>query len=237
VPRPIHERLGSPPLIEAVFEIRAETGRPFSFLPGAMAGELAGTYPGLKETELNKIIGMLEIPPTMGFAATHVLSSSSGLRTVMLGPTGLAVSVKDYKDSHDFEDAIKPALTSYFDKGPVTRVLRLGLRYVNGIKEADPLIATIKWPALGETETVFTNLRSHFRYERPEGTLNVVVAYPDEIGIRLDLDFWLEPKRTMAVDDVIAWFDEGHERVHDAFTAMVKEDVYLKWKERVPVNG
>jgi uncharacterized protein (TIGR04255 family) len=235
--RPRHERLASSPLLEAHFEVRAESGRPFSFLPGAIAGSLAGRYPILAETEIAKIIGMLDIPPSAAYLVTHVFKKRDEKRIVQLGPRGITVTVKDYVDSFDFEEEIKHVLTSYFEHADPKQVFRLGLRYVNGIKENEPLTATFQWPVLEGAKANLLTARAVFHYRQPDGMLGVVVSSPEDIGIRLDLDFWLEPGKPMELAGVLQWFDAAHERVYEAFKSMVKPAVYERWKERVKVNG
>jgi uncharacterized protein (TIGR04255 family) len=201
-----------------------------------MAASLAEHYPNVSETELAKIIGMLEIPPAAGQLATHVFKTSNEQRIVQLGPRGVTITVKDYVDSFDFESAIKPVLTSYFEHADVKQVFRLGLRYVNDIREKEPLTASFHWPALTGGTSVSTSSRAVFGYTEPEGMLGVAVAPLEGTGVRLDLDFWLEPRSSVTLGDVFNWFDGAHERIHEAFVAMVKTDVYAGWAEGVRVH-
>jgi uncharacterized protein (TIGR04255 family) len=232
--RPKHERLNAPPLREAVFEIRGEIGRPFSLVPGSMAAALRAEYPDAGETDLAPMAGMLSLAPLAGLPITHFFRNSSGRRRFQLGPNGLSVNVLDYVDSFDFESDIRKVLSCYFEIGQLSKVVRLGLRYVNLFGRTDgmaPLTVDFQWPALAGASQTTTINRSEFRFENPTGTLGVVIASPDLEGLtRLDMDFFSEPGLSMTVDSILDWFDGAHERIYDAFRLLATPAQYSAWR-------
>src|SRR5712691_8623729 len=128
-----HDRLQAAPLIEAVFELRADTSGSFALLPGKMAAGLEADYPDFKETEFAKLAPMVQLPPEAGFFATHQFRTSDGKSMVQLGPLGLTVNALAYPGFGAFRKEVVTALANYCRHASITAVRRLGLRYINGL--------------------------------------------------------------------------------------------------------
>ena len=89
----------------------------------------------------------------------------------------------------------------------------------------------MEWPALpgGKPESVAA--RSVVSYETPVGGLGIAISEPYESdGVLLDLDFFHEPKRKMANEDILTWIDAAHERTYEAFRTMIDADLFARLK-------
>lgn len=236
-----HDRLGKAPLIEAVFELRADTEASITVLPGKMAVALEADYPEVKETEAARFLAIAPLPPEAGFAATHHFRASDGKGLVQLGPMGLTVNALVYTGFDSFRAAISRVLETYYTHASVAAVRRLGLRYVNRLPSTEgPLLsgltASLTWPQIEEATIKSVAVRGIFRYTQPSGQLAIAIAGPAQFspphqaGRLLDLDFSSEPAAAMTVRDILSWVDSAHERVYQAFRGMVDPSVFESWR-------
>jgi uncharacterized protein (TIGR04255 family) len=231
-----HDRLQTAPVLEVVFELRADIGGSFTFLPGKMAAGLETDYPDFKETEVAKFFPMVQLPPEAGFLATHQFRSSDGKSMVQLGPVGLSVNSLAYPGFDAFRAAVVRALASYYKHASITAVRRLGLRYVNGLPTGKELLsgltASVQWPALDGASVKSIAARGIFAYSEPKGELAVAIGAPRNTGpgTLLDLDFFYEPGTPMAEIDILGWIDAAHRRVNQAFRAMTDPKLFESWR-------
>lgn len=230
-----HDRLRKPPVIETVFELRADIGGSFTFLPGKMAAGLEADYPEVKETDFAKFFALAAPPPEAGFLATHQYRTSDGKQMVQLGPVGLSVNSLAYPGFTAFRSAVSKALRTYCTHASITAIRRLGLRYVNvlpsgGSSLLEGLTATVKWPSLEGSSVKSVAARGIFTYSEPSGQLAIAVGAPHPAGTLLDLDFFHEPGAAMTEADMLVWTDGAHERVYRAFRGMTDPKLFDSWR-------
>jgi uncharacterized protein (TIGR04255 family) len=229
-----HERLRKPPLLEAVFELRADTSGSFTVLPGKIAAALEADYPDLKETDVAKLILMAPPPPEAGFVATHKFQTSDGKGLVQLGPMGFSVNSLAYPGFEVFRSAVASVLSAYHRHASVSAIRRLGLRYVNGLPSGEPflsgLTASVKWPELQGAHVASVAARAIFAYPQPEGHLAIAIGAPHDKRTLLDLDFFHEPRAPVVQPEILKWIDAAHERIYTAFRSMTKPDLFDSWR-------
>jgi uncharacterized protein (TIGR04255 family) len=230
-----HQRLQNPPLLEAVFEVRADIAASLTVLPGKLAAALETDYPDVKETDFAKFVLMAPPPPEAGFVATHQFRTSDGKGMVQLAPAGFSVNSLAYPGFQAFRSAVAKVLASYGRHASVSAVRRLGLRYVNGLplpggELLSGLTASVKWPALEAARLTSVAARGIFAYSQPKGHLAVVIGAPQETRTTLDLDFYHEPRAAMAERDILSWIDEAHQRIYEAFRSMADPKVFESWR-------
>jgi uncharacterized protein (TIGR04255 family) len=236
-----HDTLSRAPLVEAVFELRADTEGSITVLPGKMAVALEADYPEVKETEAARFLAIAPLPPEAGFAATHQFRASDGKGLVQLGPMGLTVNAIAYPGFDAFRAAVSKVLDTYHAHASVVSVRRLGLRYVNRLAPPEDLLlsgltVSLTWPTIQDASVKSVALRGIFGYSDPKGQLAIAIAAPAQFsaprqaGRLLDLDFSSEPLCAMTAADILSWVDKAHDRVYQAFRGMVDSKVFESWR-------
>lgn len=236
-----HDTLSRAPLVEAVFELRADTEGSITVLPGKMAVALEADYPEVKETEAARFLAFAPLPPEAGFAATHQFRASDGKGLVQLGPMGLTVNAIAYPGFDAFRSAVSKVLGTYHAHASVVSVRRLGLRYVNRLAPPENVLlsglnASLTWPAIQDASISSVALRGVFGYSDPKGQLAIAIAAPAQFSVPyhagrlLDLDFSSEPVAAMTPADILSWVDKAHDRVYQAFRGMVDSKVFESWR-------
>jgi uncharacterized protein (TIGR04255 family) len=231
---PEHERLAHAPIVEAVFELRTGPQPSFSLLPGKVADALSETYPTVRETELTKVLGIVHLPDPAGLIVSHQFFAPDEKQFVQLSPWGIAVNTTSYPGYAAFRSAIDFVLERYFELAEVGTVKHLGLRYINGLpRNADLTLsytADIELPLVGGIRPQSIAARAQYAFHDPEGTLAIALASPHPIGASLDLDFYRVPGEAMDRMAILAWLDAAHDRVYEAFRAMVPPALFNSWK-------
>jgi len=236
-----HDTLHKAPLIEVVFELRAETAASVTVLPGKMAMALEGDYPVVQETEVAKFLAIAALPLDAGFAASHQFRASDGGTMVQLGPMGLTVNALAYAGFAGFRAAVAQVIRRYFEHASVGNVRRLGLRYINRLPAAEKpalsgLTASLNWPEIEGATAKSIAVRGVFTFSKPSGQLAVAIAAPAQFsaphqaGRLLDLDFSFEPSAAMTAQDILSWVDTAHARIYEAFRDMVEPSVFQSWR-------
>jgi uncharacterized protein (TIGR04255 family) len=195
---------------------------------------LADRYPIIEETEAAKIAAIAELPPGAGFMTTHKLQSPDRKNLVQLGASGFSVNSVAYVGFDQFRSEILRVLQLYAQVAEFKKVERLGLRYINFVNvEQEPLSGLtmqLIWPDFPDGTPQAVAARIIVRYADPPGQLAVAVGSPDPKGTRLDFDFFSQPDRAIAVDEILSWTDRAHLRIYDAFRRMVRSDLFASWE-------
>jgi uncharacterized protein (TIGR04255 family) len=231
----MHPRLAKAPVIEALFELRGKFDRPFSLIPGRMAEALAADYPETIETELAKFGSIFaEYPTEAPFIVSHQFKTPDGKRLVQIGPMGIAVNSLAYTAFADFRASVSSAIETYYSVALIKGISRVGLRYLNRVPAKDGaflggLTVKLDWPPLNSAKATSLAARMVFSYDDPPGQLGAALAGPNP-ETTLDLDFSFTPHSELALRQVLSWIDRAHERIYEAFTALVSPALMESWK-------
>lgn len=236
------EQLGRPPLVEALFELRADCATPYSIVPGAMYDRLRDRFPTM---EVNPLINT---PIEIVGLALHRFTAADGKRMVQCGPGVLTVNVLgDYGAFESFEDLIKAGTDAFFDAAKPTKLHRLGVRYINLLPEdaiqraGQPLRVVTTFPSEGLPPQKTIAAKGTFEYPAERGTLGLAFALPHQMpdgrkGCLLDLDFFTQDAQSFAAPDCLPWVKKGHDVIYQAFRSSLTATMYREL-EPEPARG
>ena len=141
-------KYASPPIVEAVCELRFEKGDWDPTTPGKFHQRIEENYPAKPRevrffetqmsagTPLEASVAVKELPNRTQF------SSDDGRRVISIGPRVLNVSeLKVYSSWKEFKKRIKSSLEIYEKIASVSDPIRIGIRYINRvvISAEDPI--------------------------------------------------------------------------------------------------
>ncbi len=229
-----HPRLSNAPVLEAVLELRGRIGQSFSLIPGRFAAAVVAEYPQATETELARLGVLVEPPIEAGLMVTHQFRAQDGKRLVQLGPGGISVNTLAYTGFGEFRRSISAALDTYIELAALQSIARIGLRYLNRVpNEGTELLSgftvQVAWPVLPGGKPAAFAARMLLTYDDPPGHLGAAIAQPSP-GATLDLDFFIQPDKLLPRHEILAWVDKAHDRIYEAFTALVAPSLLQSWK-------
>jgi uncharacterized protein (TIGR04255 family) len=228
------EPLTRAPLIEAVFEVRASCQASPALIPGAIYGRLKKRFP------VSETAGVINIePPEARFGSVQRFLNEQRTRLVQCGPEMFSVNVLgDYGEFPEYEALIREALEAFYAEAQPTKLKRLGIRYINLLKEeaiasagGRPLRTDVAFPSDVLPSQDSIAYRGVFSFPKDNGVLGLAVANPHQLpdgrrGCLLDLDFFVENPTFRAVDDCLPWAKRGHDVVYDAFRSILTPEMY-----------
>jgi uncharacterized protein (TIGR04255 family) len=234
----VREPIENPPLVEALFELRAECDVPYVLVPGALHAKLPN-YPMIEESD-RAVMGKVKLSSH----AFHRFRSDDGTRLVQCGPGLFTVNILgDYGEFEDFEAMIRTGLEAFKEVAKPTKVLRLGVRYVNLIPQEcmagldQPLRVTAAFPSdvLPAQDTIA--MRGLFSIPEAQGRLGLAVSAPHQLedgrrGCLLDLDFFQKEPQAIDINGCLPWVETGHDVIYQAFRSCLSEELYARLKER-----
>lgn len=229
------EQLSKPPLIEAIFEVRAACQTSANLIPGAISERLKERFP-VAETGAGIVLNA-DGAAHVGFLERFL--NAERTRLVQCGPEMFTVNVLgDYGEFPEFASMIKESLAAFYAVAKPTKLKRLGVRYINflpadlvGAAAGKPLQIAATFPSDGLPERHELALRSLFEFPKQNGTLALAVANPHQLpdgrrGCLLDLDFFVETPTFLAIDDCLPWAKQAHDVIYDAFRSVLTPEMY-----------
>lgn len=232
-----HETLGSAPLVQAGFELRARASTSLSLLPGRLAESLIKSHPRVTETEAAKFAGITEMPAESPMLITHVYMGPDDQQLVHLGTNGIGVNSLAYPGFEGFKETIETVIGEYLRLTNPKSVERIALRYINGFPASSPLLAplTLKvdWPRPSNDDGDLQSLaaRSIWSFVKPPGKLSIAVRAPHRLGTLVDVEFAWKARQPLPLESVLEWADQAHDRVYDAFKTMSSPALFESWRE------
>ncbi len=228
------EQLAKPPLIEAIFEVRAAYRTSQALVPGALYERLKTQFPKADSGTA------LELGPSMmSQYAVHRFLAADGTKLVQCGPDLFTVNVLgDYGEFPSFARLIGDALSGFYAVAEPTKLRRLAIRYINflpadAIKAAGghPLTLTATFPRGVLPEGEETAMRGVFRFPKENGVLGLAGAHPHRLadgrtGCLLDLDFFIEDPPFLAPEDCLSWASVAHDLIYQVFRSSLTTEMY-----------
>lgn len=233
------EPLPNPPLVEALFDLRAACEVPYILVPGALMRRLQG-FSTLEEAD-NAVFG----PVKLSAQAFHRFRSDDDKRLVQVGPGLFTVNVLgDYGEFEVFQELVQRALEAFVRAARPSKVIRIGIRYINLIREDllseldEPIRVSWRFPAEVFTPTRGLNMRALFDFPEHGGTLSFAVSRPHTLpdgrrGCLLDYDFF-KSEPTFPLSECLSWTARGHDLIYQAFRATLSPALHERLKKDVP---
>lgn len=175
----------------------------------------------------------------------HRFCNTDGTRLVQVGPGLFTANVLgDYGEYGSFEALIDEALSAFTKAAKPTKVLRLGVRYINLVRQEllegldQPINVTGSFPAEGYPEPKSLNMRGLFDFPEERGTLGFAVARPHVLadgrnGCLLDYDFF-NNEPDLKIEEFLPWVKAGHDLIYQLFRSSLSSELHDRLKEDKP---
>jgi uncharacterized protein (TIGR04255 family) len=231
------EQLRKPPLIEAVFELRATCKTDATLIPGAIFGKLKHRYP-VPESNTGLIVAPRDATT---FGSMHRFLREDRKHLIQCAPELFTINVLgDYGAFPEFERLIEEGLAAFYEEAAPTKLKRLAIRYINflpgdAISAAggNPLRIATTFPTEVLPAEESLAVRGVFNYPKENGVLGVAAASPHRLadgrkGCLLDFEFFLENPRFLAKEDCLPWANCAHDIIYQAFRSSLSPAMYAQ---------
>jgi uncharacterized protein (TIGR04255 family) len=131
--RTLPKRISPCPIKEAVLEIRFESTLPPDAISGMAYDRLKASFPKMDKLPILQLPSqLLSADPELKFKPHYRLSGDSAAVSVNMGPTVISfVMTEPYPGWTEFSGQYKKILSQIIEANFISRVTRVGIRYVN----------------------------------------------------------------------------------------------------------
>ncbi len=242
------EKLKYSPLIEALCEFRFAPSPSWDWtIPGRLYDLIGGDFPERAQVDG---LSVQFVPSPKNASPQQVIKGpervqmkrTDGTAMVQVGPNLLVVNhLRPYADWETFRPMIADAYVQHEKIVGVAKVARIGLRYINQIALPDQDVGledvtTLAQKRFAPFDRPLAGLyqRYELAQDAPRGVLIVQLGTQrTERGasVMLDFDLGSAPRQEFTgIESVLAWLDDAHTRIDDAFFAAVAPALLEKWK-------
>ena len=238
----------NPPLVEALCEVEFERGTPpwDLTLPGLIYKELETEFPDRKETQGFEIdISPGRETPVKEFRRSGKLQFWREDKTalVQVAPYLLVVNVlRPYPKWDGFSRLIENNFKIYQRVTEVSRIKKLGLRYINKIElEGSPVKFEDNFnfrPHIGEGlpqnyGQFITGIKTTFNEKSDEMLVELRGNEKPEhngFSVRLDLYFYTRVCDLVKTEDVFGWVENAHTEIENAFESILTNQLKARFE-------
>jgi uncharacterized protein (TIGR04255 family) len=236
----LRRRYKNPPITEAVceFQFRGATAWDWT-VPGLIYQEIKQEFPQKRQENAFEI----NIAPKEGKFEQNIAGSLSRMQflrqdnsaMVQIGPDLLAINaLPPYPGWEEFEKLLRKQFEIYLKVTQPIGYKRIGLRFINRILFPGEGMETTEYfnyyPHLPDTveqsHGPFSMHVSHFYEERDVLNFNMGNApqkIEGQVGIVLDLDYYLIKPEKIDLGQGLAWVNTAHDRIEAMFEACITD--------------
>lgn len=238
------------PVSEVVFGLRFSSDMPwYPTLSGLFYNEIRGEYP-LKDKKIveeyvneSRDLGQNSSPRIVK-SEFSVFWADDRRSYIQLSPNFIAIVVySPYPGWEIVREKIKNALSAYNRLHEISRVERIGLRYLDRLplpEGIDTMSEYLRFrPETGEgfsSPPISFQIECDFPFsgERDICRINLKPENMDsdreETYLVLKIDYFLSAEGTIFPDELTEWLDQSHEQIHMVFDSCIsaKMDEFLK---------
>jgi uncharacterized protein (TIGR04255 family) len=221
----MNKKLKKPPLVEAVFELRLQPGGDYGLLLARLNEKLKNKYPKGEATTPQLPIGLASN------IYRHRFYSVSKKELYQVGENILSINSLKYISFNNFLADIKKVIKVYREVSKISKIQRMGLRYVNKIEEKD-------------VDRVLSSqliIAKDVKYKK-KGILNRILFYVPNIGemgviieqnhegntILLDLDCYKSDETPFTLEKVTKWIEDAHSEIYKTFESFISKEYFRK---------
>ncbi|MEK7572688.1 MAG: TIGR04255 family protein [Patescibacteria group bacterium] len=235
----------NPPIIEAVCEFRFElSGKPSEKQIATFYEKIKSSFPVSKKGKVGSIELKVESDKSSGknqmthkenFYDFDQYFSQDEKYSVQLDGGRVSIHrIKPYISWTDFSPLIKLVYNSYIKSFTPIKVIRIGLRYVNGINFpaeqfifSDYFNVKFSFPSLVEKNQKSIFIGSVFEQEKGRDAIKVQLVEKQgtqvsERAFVLDFDYFLTTP-FITSDKVEKWIEEAHNNLEEVFESVVSD--------------
>src|SRR3989344_6831786 len=239
----------NPPLLEAVCEFRFElSGKASTKQVSAFYEKIKGSFPVSKKGKVGSIELKVEPDKSSGknqmthkenFYEFDQYFSQDEKYSVQLDSGRVSINrVKPYTSWTDFFPMIKLVYSSYIQSFSPTKVLRIGLRYVNEIILSsenfviqDYFNINASFPFFPKEKQKSIFLGSVFEQEGERDAIKIQftekqMKKTSEKAFVLDFDYFLATPPILS-NRVEKWVEEAHNKIEGAFNGIISDKIKL----------
>lgn len=228
----IPKKITPDPIHEAVVEIRFST----DIMPSAIFGMIFNLFKD--EGWSSKPLPILQIPeevrikdPGFMFKATHQLSKENAIFAV--GPRALSFSVvSKYIGWTNYRELITTKFNTIKQTGIISKVERVGLRYINFFEDVDVFDFINFEVSFSEQQKTFTQkiFRGEIADEKFTNTLQIanrmqigIIGAAPKNGSIIDIDTSIDDtKNSKIIDEIPTVIETVHQQEKELFFSLLK---------------
>ncbi|WP_198013412.1 TIGR04255 family protein [Thalassoporum mexicanum] len=220
---PSHIAWKSPPLQEALLEIRFEPVNDYAIYAGGMALGLKEDFP------ISEKLAMAEFPGLPPGIVMHRFFNEEKSLLFQTGNDILSVNSTNYKGFNLFVESIRNVLTNARKFVSSSKINRLGLRYINNLSKSTNPLSTLNVNLPFEHIDINRSKEILFRQVSQEDneiilSVNVSSSEPTRKLI-LDIDAFHFPDNIdWDIDLIVGWIDTAHEAIYANFEKLVSPE-------------
>jgi uncharacterized protein (TIGR04255 family) len=226
------------PIVEALCEFQFESDSAWDLaIPGLVYEQVRSTFPKRRQAKAHAISISANLEGIE--QQTRSLDRMQFLREdekalIQVGPRLLAINhLKPYPSWSEFSPLIQRGLDAYKSVATVTKIHRIGLRYINRIEIASKRIDLEDYfefrPFVGsslsqEMRAFVVGIQISYEGERDILKIemaNAATGSPDSVAIILDLDYFLARPGEVPAEKALEWVDRAHTHVEETFEACI----------------
>ena len=223
-----HNQLKTPLVVEALLEVRfPPSAIPYGFIPGRLYGALENSFPKAEDLPA----AQAPLDPNLNQVIRNRFLADDSSRMCQIGVGVITVNHTIYRGFTSFIEDCKIALDAATHIGLISRVDRLGLRYIN-MAPLDRQWHNIIDFKVRAPDVISSSViaQEHKWVTQFPGTglLSTTIAWPTTMGdtnktaIALDLDHFWEAARVLSVDEVLKWVRSAHENIYQVFKSSLQ---------------
>lgn len=238
----------NPPIVEAVCEFRFTSDTQWDLaVPGLLYKKIKDDFPNRKQRIIQDVelkIGKQNIEPIVNPREQIIFQNKDKKILIQVGNRILAVNcLKPYPTWNIFQPLIVSSFKKLSEVVKLTRIQRIGLRYINRIEIAESQMKLEKYfkfkPDLGDQ--LPHNLRSfmlgcvlpfhEINADCDMKITNAVPSEPNKHAFILDIDFYLKKHVNATIDDITKWIESAHDRVENIFEGCITDELRKTFME------
>lgn len=229
-----HPKLRSAPIKEAVFEIRFSPTKDYGLFVAEMFSSLKNDFPEGETLAPFDIPEFSEGPKIL----RHRFSRQDKTSLFQIGSGILSINCLSYDNFSSFLSSIKKVLSILIKLENEVVVQRLGLRYLNRIKQegefSDILSLNVIMPDNIENKLEAIGLKMIIN-QNSFGKMQLRIANPIKDGqalseIAIDLDLFIKMNKTLSEKEIVSWVDSAHDRIYKLFVSCFKAEYFKSLK-------
>lgn len=243
----MRKKYKNPPVVEAVCEFRLTQDTAWDMtIPGLIYERVRDEFSEREQrmvSEMELTQGAEGIQQHIRTSERVVLSTRDKKMLIQLGARLLVINVlKPYPSWQEYKPRVQRAWNCLLDTVDVKGIERIGLRYINLIKvrSSDAELSDFFqfYPFVGDKlpqRMASFIMGVEFPFEDDRDRCRVQLApLPASAGdttFLLDIDYFLNRSRDVAVENALEWVEMAHDRVEDIFEGCVTDHLRAVFEE------
>lgn len=226
------KRITPCPISESICEVRFESGLPSEAIFGLIYDKFRTAYPKMERQPILNIPAALRAQdPNLKYLPEYRLDSSDNFQLLIGQRTFAVANIKEYSGWHIFSNKILDAFGKIREAEIITKVTRVGLRYVNTFDRKIIDISTLRLTRRGED---LPNSSAHIIAQIPSGEFTHTLQVANNVEIRqtnrrfvgsvIDIDTWRDQPSQNFFSSPENILNEAHDKEKKLFFGLLTDE-------------